>query len=144
MDVSGGDGVEVILLYLKKSRSDGMENDAIAFSLLKKHGFWMRRNEWLDENYHDRFYRERKDFLMLLVKMTLVLLDFEQRTYELQHHQIDGKGHEEQAEKVSQQYMKEYEKIRKAYAKLLPVMIAILTPQNAKFEIKIHEPKNSR
>lgn len=40
--------------------------------------------------------------------------------------------------------MKKYEKIQKEYAKLLPVMIAILTPQNAKFEIKIHEPKNSR
>lgn len=81
---------------------------------------------------------------MLLVQMALVLLDFEQRTHELQHHQIDGNGHEDQAKKVSQKYMKKYEKIQKEYAKLLPVMIAILTPQNAKFEIKIHEPKNSR
>lgn len=144
MDVSVGDGVNMILSYLKKVESDGMENDENAFSLLKKHGFWMRRDEWLEENYHNRFYRERKDFLMFLVEMALVLFDFEKRTYELQHHQIHGKGHEEQAEKASQEYMKEYEEIRKEYAKLLPVMIAILTPQNAKFEIKIHEPKNSR
>ena len=144
MVVNGGDRVNEILSYLKKAQSYGMENDANAFSLLKKHGFWMKREEWLNENYHNRFYRERKDFLMLLIEMALVLCDFEERTYELQDHQIDGKGHEEQAEKVSQQYMKEYEKIRKAYAKLLPVMIAILTPQNAKFEIKIYEPKNSR
>lgn len=144
MDVSGADGVNVILSYLKQEESDGMENDANAFSLLKKHGFWMQRNEWKNEKHHDPFYMERKDFLMLLSKMVIALSDFEKRSYELQKHQIDGKGHEKQANTVSQQYMEEYKQIQKEYAKLLPAMIAILTPQNAKFEIKIIEPRNSR
>ena len=116
-----------------------------AFVLLKKHGFWMRRKKWLNEkNHHDQFYKERKHLLILLKQMVIDLSDFEERSYKLKDHQIDGKGHESQAETVSQQYMREYEQIQENYAKLLPVMIAILTPQTAKFEVKFIPPKKSR
>ena len=39
--------------------------------------------------------------------------------------------------------MNKYEQIQTKYAKLLPVMIAILSTQNAIFEIKLIQPQKS-
>lgn len=121
-----------------------MENDANPLPLLTKHGFWMERKDWLEEKNHDKFYLERKLGLKMMKEMMKDLKKFERKTYELQKHQIVGSGHEEQARKISQKYIQKYEQIQKKHVNLLPVMIAILTPQNVKFEIKIIEPNNSR
>lgn len=122
-----------------------MDNKANPLPVLKEHGFWMKRDDWVQEkNHQEEFYSERKLFLKMMEKMMEDLKNFESETYELQEHQIVGSGHEKQARKISKEYIQKYEQIQKKHVNLLPVMIAILTPENAKFEIKIIKPRNSR
>ena len=58
-----------------------MENDTNAFLLLKKHGFWMKRIDWLAEHHHRQFYEERKYFLMMLTKLMTDLSNFEKTSF---------------------------------------------------------------